>query len=355
MTREFNGGRGEGVVATERRRSGSVEPIGGGEDVKQEALAASAEEARARKRRPGGGRKRKRPDYDAERNLEELMDAVVELYDAGQSLQAIADELALNPIKVRKLLITAEVYESEIAEEVRATFEAYRARQDYRAAVQATAEELRLSIPSVNSYLPYEKGVYFAATDSVEKISAGAERQRRYRAMKKWRAAPTEENLWGVVQAYAGAQFKTWSGLGFSYQLRRGRNGEFTRELWIDRRAQSKSLAWSSVMLALGKVSNDQQVMPYAQKPASRETEGAAPVKASEAVPEQSDMVDAVRVMEGLQDSEKQETQRQKPSAPVIQRPKELGDIRGISYIYAMFYRFGIIDVPEKVKAKMGR
>ena len=191
--------------------------------MKQETLAASTEAARARKRRPGGGRKRKRPDYDAGRNLEELMDAAAELYDAGQSLQAIADELALNPIKVRKLLITAEVYESEIAEEVRATFEAYRARQDYRAAVQATAEELRLSIPSVNSYLPYEKGVYFAATDSVEKISAGAERQRRYRAMKKWRAAPTEENLWGVVQAYAGAQFKTWSGLGFSYQLRRGR------------------------------------------------------------------------------------------------------------------------------------
>ncbi len=323
--------------------------------MKQEALAAGTEEARARKRRPGGGRKRKRPDYDAGRNLEELMDAAAELYDAGQSLQAIADELALNPIKVRKLLITAEVYESEIAEEVRATFEAYRARQDYRAAVQATAEELRLSIPSVNSYLPYEKGVYFAATDSVEKISAGAERQRRYRAMKKWRAAPTEENLWGVVQAYAGAQFKTWSGLGFSYQLRRGRNGEFTRELWIDRREQSKSLAWSSVMLALGKVPDNPQAMPYAQKPASRQTEGAAPVKASEAVPEQSDMVDAVRVMEGLQDSEKRETQMQKPSAPVIQRPKDLGDIRGVSYIYAMFYRFGIIDVPEKVKARMGR
>lgn len=119
-----------------------------------------------------------------------------------------------------------------------------------------------------------------------------------------------------MVQAYAGAQFKTWSGLGFSYQLRRGRNGEFTRELWIDRREQSKSLAWSSVMLALRKVSDDQQAMPYAQKPASRQTEGAA---------------------------------------PVIHRPKDLGDIRGISYIYAMFYRFGIIDVPEKVKAKMGR
>ena len=56
-----------------------------------------------------------------------------------------------------------------------------------------------------------------------------------------------------------------------------------------------------------------------------------------------------------MSDFGKQEPQPQKTTVPVIQRPKDLGDIRGISYIYAMFYRFGIIDVPEKVKAKMGR
>ena len=58
-----------------------------------------------------------------------------------------------------------------------------------------------------------------------------------------------------------------------------------------------------------------------------------------------------------MSDFGKQEPQpqSQKTTVPVIQRPKELGDIRGVSYIYAMFYRFGIIDVPEKVKAKMGR
>ena len=31
-----------------------------------------------------------------------------------------------------------------------------------------------------------------------------------------------------------------------------------------------------------------------------------------------------------------------------------LGDIRGVTYIYGMFYRFGLIDVPDKVKEKMG-
>lgn len=37
----------------------------------------------------------------------------------------------------------------------------------------------------------------------------------------------------------------------------------------------------------------------------------------------------------------------------VVDRPKALGDIRGVSYIYGMFYRFGLIDVPDKVKEKM--
>lgn len=37
----------------------------------------------------------------------------------------------------------------------------------------------------------------------------------------------------------------------------------------------------------------------------------------------------------------------------VIGRPKALGDIRGVTYIYAMFYRFGLIDAPESAKEKM--
>ena len=62
-------------------------------------------------RKPGGGRKKLKPEYDAGKNLKEQMDAAVALYDSEMSLQAIGDELGLNPIKVRKLLITAGVYE----------------------------------------------------------------------------------------------------------------------------------------------------------------------------------------------------------------------------------------------------
>ena len=205
-----------------------------------------------KKRKPGGGRKKLKPEYDAGKNLKEQMESAVALYEEECSLQDIADALNLNPIKVRKLLITAGVYESEVAERVQDTFQEYRETQDYKTSI----------------------------------IS--------YRAMKRWRADPTEENFWGVVVAYAGVKFKTYSGLPFSYEVRKGRNGEYTKELWIDRREKSKSLAWSSVLLALGNVKEK-----------------------------------------------------------VVDRPKALGDIRGVTYIYGMFYRFGLIDVPDEVKDKM--
>ncbi len=113
--------------------------------------------------------------------------------------------------------------------------------------------------------------------------------------MKRWRDEPTEESFWGVVLTYAGVKFKTYSGLPFSYEIKKGRNGEYTKELWIDRRENSKSLAWSSVLLALKNIKEE-----------------------------------------------------------VVERPKALGDIRGVTYIYGMFYRFGLIDVPDEVKEKMG-
>ena len=246
-------------------------------------------------RKPGGGRKKLKPEYDAGKNLKEQMESAVALYDSEMSLQAIGEELGLNPIKVRKLLITAGVYESEVAEKVQATFQEYRETQDYKTSILSTANTLKLSKASVTSYLPYEKGVYFPSAADKEKISVGAERQRRYRAVRKLRTEPTEEHLWEVVLLYAGARFKTYSGLPFTYEIRKGRNGQYTKELWIDRRENSKSLAWSSVLLALGNI---------------------------------------------------------KKVGEVVERPKALGDIRGVTYIYGMFYRFGLINVPDEAKKR---
>ncbi|MEE1494214.1 MAG: hypothetical protein UF412_05670 [Anaerostipes hadrus] len=104
-------------------------------------------------RKPGGGRKKLKPEYDAGKNLKEQMERAVALYEEDCSLRSIADVLTLNPIKVRKLLITAGVYESEVAEKVQDTFEEYREIQNYKDTILSTANTLQLSKASVTSYL----------------------------------------------------------------------------------------------------------------------------------------------------------------------------------------------------------
>ena len=79
----------------------------------------------------GSGRKLAKPEYSAEKNLTNQMYAAVALYKKDMTLQAIAEELSLNPIKVRKLLITAGVYQSDIADAVQQTFQSFRTTQDY--------------------------------------------------------------------------------------------------------------------------------------------------------------------------------------------------------------------------------
>lgn len=174
---------------------------------------------------------------------------------------------------------------------MRETFSNFRATQSYADVILSTAAALKLSRASITSYLPYEKGVYFSNTTPGDKISVGAERQRRYRAVKRLLEEPTEERLWSCIIAFRGYTFHTIKGLPFTYNIKTGRNGHLTRELWIDRREGSKSLAWSSVLLAFRNVEE---------------------------------------------------------IGEVVDRPKALGNIRGVPYIYGMFCRFGLVTEPGK-------
>ena len=108
----------------------------------------------------------------------------------------------------------------------------------------------------------------------------------------------SEEELWEAVVEWQGRPLRTMSGLEFSYRLKKGRNGELNRELVIDRRENSKTVVWSSVLLAFRAAA--------------------------------------------------------KRMGQVVSRPKELGDIRGISYIYPLLWRLGVIEVPEDVARRMG-
>lgn len=116
-------------------------------------------------------------------------------------------------------------------------------------------------------------------------------------AVKRLQKEMNEENLWNCILLFGDYQFYTASGLPFSYQLKVGRKGKITKELIVDRQAGSKSLVFSSIRSAFL----------------------------------------AAMDMRG----------------EVVNRPKALGDIRGISYIYPLLYAFRVIDVPEKMKEYM--
>lgn len=106
----------------------------------------------------------------------------------------------------------------------------------------------------------------------------------------------TEDQLWHCFVEYQQHPFYTFSGLPFQYTIKIGKNGEYTKEIIINRREGSKTLTWSSVVLAFHNALRFEGVVP---------------------------------------------------------RPKASGDIPGISYIYPIFYKLGIIQVPDSARLKM--
>ena len=145
--------------------------------------------------------------------------------------------------------------------------------------------------------LPVEKETDKRVTPKTQQIEqehgkiAGVDLELRRRlALQTLRQDPNEEHLWEALLAFQKAEFSTYSGLTFTYEIRKGKSGAYTKELWIDRREKSKSLAWSSIRLALHSIDEVGEEVP---------------------------------------------------------RPKALGDIRGVTYIYAIFCRFGLIRMPH--------
>lgn len=236
--------------------------------------------------------KRGRPpkkDYDPEALMRELIDTASEIYQEKREIKATALELDLPPGKVKKLLITGNVL----------SYPETKQTQDLMQQGKSMAEiqhMMGLSYSTLHTYLPYTKVIY-----KMSEISQNAERVKAYKARESavdtLMAAPTEEHLWDCIVAFQNYPFYTVSGLPFSYTLKKGRNGEYTKELFIDRRENSKSLAWSSIKIAFNRAIEKQDV--------------------------------------------------------AFTRPKELADVRGVSYTFSLLWRFGMISVAENLEKKL--
>lgn len=234
-------------------------------------------------------RPKKKPLYDAEKIMKELLKAVAESYEETGELKLTAEEFEMSPLKIRKLLIMAGAYNNEVSDKVNELY----------AAGKTVAEIQRiagLGKSSVNGYLPYTKAIYKPDVLSLnaERINVFRDRQQTVKVLS---ADMSEDKLWEAVIAFQRYPFHTATGLPFVYELKKVRNGAYNKELIISRRTESKTVVWSSILLAFKKAVDLQ--------------------------------------------------------GEIIERPKALGDIRGISYIYPMLYRFGIIEVPERISKKM--
>ena len=203
--------------------------------------------------------KRGRPpkkDYDPEALMQELIDTAAEIYQEKREIKATALELNLPPGKVKKLLITGNVLPYPETKQIQGLM---------------------------------QQGKNMAEIQHIMGLS--------YSALHTLMAAPTEGHLWDCIIAFQNYPFHTVSSLPFSYTLKKGRNGDYTKELFIDRRENSKSLAWSSVRMAFER---------------ALEQQGA-----------------------------------------VFTRPKELADVRGVSYTFSLLWRFGMISAPADVERKL--
>lgn len=213
--------------------------------------------------------------------MEKLLSTVDAVFQEKQEIKATAIELDLAELKVRKLLITSGKLHYPQTQEIENLQKAGKKMEEIQ-------NILDLSRASINAYLPYSKVPY-----KESEVSANADRCELYRKRK---AAVEEiidsDALWDALLLFQGYTFYTVTGLQFSYEIRKGRSGEYTKELWIDRRGESKSLTMSTVLKAY----------------------------------------------------------ENSIGAGIVNCPKALGDLRGVSYIYPIFYRFGLIEVPEKVR-----
>lgn len=60
------------------------------------------------------GRLKKKPEYNSELQFNNFFQELSDAYEKADSLRSLADELNISPLKLRKLLITADVFTSDM-------------------------------------------------------------------------------------------------------------------------------------------------------------------------------------------------------------------------------------------------
>ena len=91
---------------------------------------------------------------------DESYKTVINLYRTGNDIESIRLKTGINHQKVRRILITEGLYENEISIKIKKLTEAGKKPAEI-------AKILNISYAAVNSYIPYEKGIYKSSTPTL--------------------------------------------------------------------------------------------------------------------------------------------------------------------------------------------
>jgi hypothetical protein len=156
--------------------------------------------------------------------------------------------------------------------------------------------------------------------NNLAETSRHAEDSRRYRARKRAIRElhdgiignmDADMALWQTVIAYQNYPFYTSSGLPFSYTVKCKKNGDYSEGLLVSQKEGSKTLTRRSVLLAFHNVLEGLSIVNTGYGT----TKALAPAE--------------------------------------YKRPKSIGRIFGISYVYIKFWKWGLISVPKKLEKKL--
>lgn len=206
----------------------------------------------------------KKKNTNPDESMHQLMERAVHLFEEPYddrdgreielpSIRSVADEMDTTILRVRKLLITADFYSTEMSRRVQELAE-------QGSSMKEIMEKTELGRASVYSYLPYH-GLAF----NLDQTTVNADRLKLFRRRKKATEelirhldmADVEDYLWKAIVMFVNYPFSTMKGLKFSYEVKRGRSVLPTGEIAIDRK--EKTITRATINLAFHKAVNLQK------------------------------------------------------------------------------------------------
>ena len=170
------------------------------------------------------GRRKRYPD--SEKTINAFYASVSDAYNhpgideksrEGQKTQALlAEEFGISRLKVRKILITTGDVVYPETKRIQELLAGGMKKQD-------VCDHLNMAISTLNSFLPYEKGVYNLTDVSIYAESSRIYRERKA-AVHALQTTPSAYTLWHCICLFAGYPFVTSEfgdqvGIKFKYDI----------------------------------------------------------------------------------------------------------------------------------------